>query len=143
MSEFVHLGDFDGVSVSFTTAAPRPKVEQVPEPEIPAHIMENYLLNYELEAAYFNGFQRFARRYRGSSTAARKKFHSTDFKEREQIRREYFDELRAAVADIEAREPKPTEHEKNYEDAIFKFGGRFTGESQVVPGRKLEILQQT
>lgn len=112
MSEFVQLGDFDGVSVSCTTAAPRPKVEPVPEPEIPAHVMANYLLNHELEAAYLNDPRKF-QRAQGNSSIAFKKFHSTDFKDRETLRREYFAELSSAVSGIEARLPKSQANAKN------------------------------
>jgi hypothetical protein len=105
MSEFVQLGDFDGVSVSYTTAAPRPKVEPVPEPEIPAHVMANYLFNHELEAAYYKESRKF-RRAQANSSIAFKKFYSTDFKGRETLRREYFEELSEAVAGIEAVLPK-------------------------------------
>ena len=75
---------------------------EIPDP--PTHVMANYLLNHELEAAYLNEPRKF-RLARGNSTIAFKKFHSTDFKVRETLRREYFEELAQAVEDIESRLP--------------------------------------
>jgi hypothetical protein len=112
MSEFVQLGEIDGVSVSYTTAAPRPNLEREPEPEIPPHVMANFLLSMELEAAYFNEPRKF-RRARGNSPIARKKFFDYFNKPAAQIRREYFEELKEAVDVIESMPPpkQPTENQ--------------------------------
>ena len=144
MSSFVHVGEFDGVSVSYTEAAPRPKAEPVPEPEIPPHVMANLELNYELECELNNRGREYRNsRPRGNSTIAHKRFHGHYFKSKEQVRSEYFEELHEAIKGIEAREPKPVEREKTYEDVIRSWGGRFSGESQVEPGRGGTVLQQT
>lgn len=109
---------------------------------IPVHVLENYLLNHELEAEYLNRPNRF-RRERGNSTISKKRFHASLRRDRETVRRDYFQELSEAIAGIEALEQKPAIREKTYEDVILGFGGRFCGESQVKPGRRMEILAQT
>ena len=113
MSEFIQVGEIDGVSVSYTTAAPRPNLEREPEPEIPPHVMANFLLSMELEAAYFNEPRKNHRR-RGNSTIAFKKFHGHILKPKEQVRREYFEEMTEAIAGIEAIWTKPAKIAKDF-----------------------------
>ena len=102
---------------------------------LPPHVLANYMLSYELECEYINRPKQF-RCVRGNSTIAFMRFHQTLFKDREQVRREYFAELHEAVAEIEALLPQPPAAPKTYEDVIRKFGGRFTGESMVLPRQR-------
>ena len=145
MSSFVHVGTFDGIEVSCSFIEPGPaEAAAVPEPEIQPHVMANLELNYELECELNNRGREYRNSHpRGNSTIARKRFHGHYFKSKEQVRDEYFEELHAAIKGIESREPKPVAPEKTYEDVIRSWGGRFSGESQVEPGRRGKVLHQT
>ena len=119
-----------------------PRSETSPSPtDLPMHVLSNYELNHEIEAEYLNRPREF-RRNRGNSTTAFKKFYATRYHDREkssnEIRKEFFDELEAAVEAIESLEPHTSPREETYEDDIIKFGGRFTGCSEVMPHQRMK-----
>ena len=103
--------------------------------ELAAHVIANQILNMELQAEYLNRGKQF-KRIRGSSATAHKRFYTSERKTGTQFRNEYFDELKSAIEQIEARLPKPEPKEKTYEDVIKSWGGRFVGESEVMPRQK-------
>ena len=117
-------------------------LEPLPLPEVdfdslPPHVRANMELNYELTCEFNNRGREYRNSHpQGNSFIARKRFYETLSKDREQVRREYFAELRDAVAGIEARLPEAVPvGEPTYEDVIRSFGGRFTGVSQVMRQR--------
>lgn len=108
----------------------KPIVE--PSPELTGAQLENFKLNHELEAEYRNHPRRF-RKSLGNSMAAHKKFSPTIYKSSQQVRTEYWQELKEACAKSDSVTANPVEREETSEDVIKKFGGSFVGCSEVMP----------
>jgi hypothetical protein len=91
-------------------------------------------LYHTLSAEFFNrGREYQLDNPKGTSKLAHKYFNDTLSKDKEQVRSEYFAELKEALDGIKAREPKPAPKKQDYETEIESFGGSFSGESQVMP----------
>ena len=120
-------GEFDYEISDRPFARPVPVATPEPEP----HVMANYCLSNELEAEYLNEPRKY-RAGRPSSFIAKKRFHDRFNLTKEQQKREFFEELNAAIAGLEKPVASPVP-QKTYEQIIREFGGRFVGCSEVMP----------
>jgi hypothetical protein len=91
-------------------------------PEMPPHVLANYRLALELEAAFLRP-QRSPRYWRAHSSVARRHFNSPESREA------FWGEYYAAMKEP-SQTPSPA-RELTYDDVIASWGGGPLGQSQI------------